>query len=139
MGGFFKGLLVGMGVGLLVAPVKGEDMRRLARERYEVLRSSLPENEQLMQAGKQFASGVSQRASQLKDYSQQAASKVKDTGSNLAQQAASKAKDTGSNLGNLAQQATSKAKDTGSNLGNLAQQAASKAKQTGQETIKSGR
>jgi gas vesicle protein len=121
MGGFFKGLLVGMGVGLLVAPMKGEDMRRLARERYEVLRSSLPENEQLMQAGQQFAAGVSQRASQLKDYSQQAASKLKDTGSNLAQQA------------------TSKAKDTGSNLGNLAQQATSKAKQSGQEAIKSAR
>jgi gas vesicle protein len=126
MGGFFRGFLVGVGIGLLVAPVKGEDMRRLARERFEALRSSLPENEQLKQAGQQFAAGVSQKASQLKDYSQQAASKAKDTGSSL---------------GNLAQQAASKVKDTGSNLGNLAQQAAQqttqKVKQTGQEALKS--
>ena len=126
MGRFFRGLLVGAGIGLLIAPLKGEDMRRLVRERFEDMRSSLPENEQLKQAGQQFAAGVSQKASQLKDYSQQAASKVKDTGSNL---------------GNLAQQAASKAKDTGSNLGNLAQQAAQqttqKVKQTGQEALKS--
>ncbi len=121
MGRFFRGLLVGAGIGLLIAPMRGEDMRRLVRERFEDMRGSLPENEQLKQAGQQFAAGVSQKASQLKDYSQQAASKLKDTGSNLAQQTASKAK------------------DTGSNLGNLAQQAASKAKQTGQEAIKSVR
>ena len=126
MGRFFRGLLVGAGIGLLIAPLKGEDMRRLVRERFEDMRSSLPENEQMKQAGQQFAAGVSQKASQLKDYSQQAASKMKDTGSNL---------------GNLAQQAASKAKDTGSNLGNMAQQAAQqttqKVKQTGQEALKS--
>src|SRR3989442_8616014 len=128
MGRFFRGLLVGMGVGLLVAPMRGEDMRRLVRERYEELRGSLPDNEQLKQAGQQIAAGVSQTASQLKDYTQQAASKVKVTGSSL---------------GDLAQQATSKVKDTGSNLGNLAQQAAQqttqKVKQTGQDAIKSVR
>ena len=126
MGRFFRGLLVGMGVGLLVAPMRGEDMRRLVRERYEELRGSLPDNEQLKQAGQQIAAGVSQTASQLKDYTQQAASKVKVTGSSL---------------GDLAQQATSKVKDTSSSLGDLAQQAKQQTtqtvKQTGQETINS--
>ncbi len=108
MGRFFRGFLVGMGIGLLVAPMRGEDMRRLISERYMELRNSLPDNEQLKQAGQQFVSGVSQTASQLKDYTQQAASKVKDTGSSL---------------GDLAQEA--------------AQQTTQKVMQTGQDTINS--
>jgi gas vesicle protein len=107
---FFRGLLIGAGIGLLVAPLRGEDMRRLITERYIELRNALPENEQLKQAGQQFAANVSQTASQLKDYTQQAASKVKGTGSSL---------------GDLAQQAK--------------QQTTLKVKQTGQETINSNR
>ena len=106
MGRFFRGLLIGVGIGLLVAPMKGEDMRRLLSERYSDLLNALPNNDQLRQAGQQFTSGISQTASQLKDYSQQAASKVRDTSSNL---------------GDLAKQAT--------------QQTTQDVKQTGQETI----
>jgi gas vesicle protein len=106
MGRFFRGLLIGAGIGLLVAPMRGEDLRRLIGERYVELREALPDNEQLRQAGQQFATGISQTASQLKDYSQQAASKVKDTSSSL---------------GDLAKQAT--------------QQTSQQLKQTGQETI----
>jgi hypothetical protein len=62
----------------------------------------------LRQAGQRLATGVSQTASQLRDYSQQAASQVKDTGSNL---------------GDLAQQAT--------------QRTTTEVKQTGQDTINS--
>jgi len=85
MGRFFRGVLVGVGIGLLVAPMKGEDMRQLLRERYVELRNSLPDNEQLKQAGQKIAAGVSQTASQVKDYTQQAASKVKDTGNSLGE------------------------------------------------------
>ena len=108
MGRFFRGLLIGAGIGLLVAPMRGEDLRRLISERYVELREALPDNEQLRQAGQQFATGISQTASQLKDYSQQAASKVKETSSSL---------------GDLAQQAK--------------QQTTQTVKQTGQETINS--
>jgi gas vesicle protein len=106
MGRFIRGLLIGVGVGLLVAPMRGEDMRRLLSERYAELREAMPNNEQLKQAGQQFTSGVAQTANQLKDYSQQAASKVKDTSSSL---------------GDMAKQAT--------------QQTSQNLKQTGQETI----
>ena len=108
MGRFFRGLIIGAGIGLLVAPMRGEEMRRLISERYVELRNALPDNEQLRQAGQQFATGISQTASQLKDYSQQAASKVKETSSSL---------------GDLAQQAK--------------QQTTQTVKQTGQETINS--
>jgi gas vesicle protein len=95
MGRFSRGFLVGMGIGLLVAPMRGVDMRRLVSERYVELRNTLPDNEQLRQ---QFASGISQTTSQLRDYTHQAASKVKDTSSSL---------------GDLAQQTTQKVKQTG--------------------------
>jgi gas vesicle protein len=98
MGRFFRGFLIGVGIGLLVAPMRGEDMRRLISERYVELRDTLPDNEQLKQTGQQFATGLSQTASQLKDYSQQAASKVKDTSSSL---------------GDMAKQTTLKVKQTG--------------------------
>ncbi len=84
MGRFFRGMLIGVGIGLLVAPMRGEDMRRMLSERYTDLVNSLPNNEQLRQMGQQVSSGISQTTSQLKDYSQQAASKVKDTASSLS-------------------------------------------------------
>ena len=109
MGRFLNGVLVGVGIGLLVAPMQGEDMRRLVRERFEELRSSLPENEQLKQAGQQVASRVSQTGSKLKDYRQQAASKIKGTGStlgDLAQQSASEVQQTGQDIASTTKQTT---------------------------------
>jgi len=117
MNSFIKGMLVGVGVGLLVAPMRGEEMRQRLGERLQEWRGYLPENEQLNQYVQQVSDRVSQASGSLTD---------------LAQQAAGKVKDTGSQLGDLAQQATSKVKDTGSQLGTLAQQAGSTVKQTGQ-------
>ena len=115
MGRFLNGVLVGIGIGLLVAPMKGEEMRRLASERYEELRSRLLDNEQLKQAGQQVASGVSQTASQVKDYAQQAASQVKATASNV---------------GDLAQQAGREAKHTGQDIASTTKQTATSMKQS---------
>ena len=119
MGRFLNGVLVGIGIGLLVAPMKGEEMRRLASERYEELRSRLPDNEQLKQAGQQVASGVSQTASQVKDYAQQAASQVKTAGSNV---------------GDLAQQAAGNVKQTGQDVAGATKQAATSLKPGGQKS-----
>lgn len=115
MGRFLNGVLVGIGIGLLVAPMKGEEMRRLVGERYEELRSNLPDNEQLKQAGQQVASGVSQTASKLKDYAQQATSQVKATGSNVS---------------DLAQQATREVKGTGQDIASTTKQTATSLKQS---------
>ena len=35
---FVRGMIFGVGIGLLVAPMRGEEMRRLLRERFEELR-----------------------------------------------------------------------------------------------------
>src|SRR5215471_6633415 len=102
MGRFFRGLLIGAGIGMLIAPMRGEEMRRLISERYADLVNSLPDSWQLKQAGQQLASGVSQTANTVKDYTQQAASRVKNTGSDLSdlaqqakQQASQQVKQTG--------------------------------------------
>jgi gas vesicle protein len=107
MGRFLNGVLIGVGIGLLVAPMKGEEMRRIVSERYALLRRNLPDNEQLKQAGQQVAAVTTQTAGQLKDYAQQAASQVKATGSNLsdlAQQAATNVKQTGQDVAGATKQ-----------------------------------
>src|SRR5437588_12995882 len=119
MGRFLNGVLVGIGIGLLVAPMKGEEMRHLASERYEELRSRLPDTEQLKQAGQQVASGVSQTTSQVKDYAQQAASQVKATASNV---------------GDLTQQAAKEVKHTGQNIASTTKQTATSMRQASQPT-----
>lgn len=97
MNNFVKGVLLGVGVGLLVAPMRGEEMRRLISDRASEMRGYLPENEQLDTYKQQVTDRVSQTASNLKDYAQQAAFTVKSSASNLGtigQNAASEVKNT---------------------------------------------
>lgn len=117
MKSFFRGMLVGVGVGLLIAPMRGQDMRNILRERFEELRGYLPENEQLNQYVQQVSSSVSQTSSNLKSYAQQAAAKMKDTSSGL---------------GELAQKATSDVKQTGQDVTQTTKQTAQSAKQSAQ-------
>src|SRR2546428_10820402 len=115
MNNFFKGMLLGVGVGLLVAPMRGEEMRRLLRERFEELRANLPENEQLNQYVQQVSDRVSQTSSTLKDYAQQAATKVQSTATDLkglAQQAGSQVKQTGQDVADTTKQAVTAARQS---------------------------
>lgn len=113
MNSFMKGVLVGVGVGFLVAPMRGEEMRRMLSERLAEMRGYLPENAQLNDYVQQVTGRVSQTGSNLKDYAQQAVSRVKDTGSSL---------------GDLAQRATSDVKQTGQDVADTTKQAARSAK-----------
>jgi len=101
MNNFVKGLLIGVGIGLLVAPMRGEELRKRVGERVNELRGYLPENEQIDVYKQQIGERVSQTAGTLKDYAQQAASTMKSTASNLsdiAQNAASSVKSSGKNI-----------------------------------------
>lgn len=117
MKSFIRGMLVGVGVGLLVAPMRGQDMRNLLRERFEDLRGYLPENDQLNQYVQQVSDSVTQTSSNLKSYAQQAAARMKDTGSGL---------------GELAQKATNDVKQTSQDVAQTTKQAAQSAKQSAQ-------
>ena len=114
MNSFVRGMLVGVGIGLLVAPMRGEEMRRLVGERLQELRGYLPENEQLNQYVQQVSERVSQASGNLSD---------------LAQQATSKVRDTGSQLGNLGQQATSTVRQTGQDVAGTTKQTVKSATQ----------
>jgi gas vesicle protein len=101
MNKFAKGLLFGVGIGLLVAPMRGEELRKLVGERVNELRGYLPQNEQIEAYKQQISDRVSQTAGTLKDYAQQAASTVRSTASNL---------------GDIAQNATSTVKSSGKDI-----------------------
>lgn len=108
MNKFIKGMLFGVGIGLLVAPMAGEEMRLLVRERFAALRTNLPDNEQFGQYKQQVSDRVSQTSGTLKDYAQQATTKAQSTGSDLkdlAQQAGSQVKQTGQDVADTVKQA----------------------------------
>ncbi len=121
MNSFVKGVLVGVGIGLVVAPMKGEELRRVLGERFQEFRGYLPENEQMNQYMQQVSDRVSQTSEDLKGYAQQAANKVKDTGNTL---------------GGLAQQASTSMKQTGQVVADTTKQAAVSAKQSATNAVK---
>lgn len=55
MGSFFRGFLCGMGIGFIIAPMRGQEMRRLVSERLQTLRGSLPDTGQLQQYEQQIS------------------------------------------------------------------------------------
>lgn len=114
MNKFVKGVLLGVGIGLLVAPMRGQEMRKTISERAGQLRGYLPENEQIDLYKQQLTDRVSQTASTLKDYAQQAASTVK-TG---AKSTAETASDTASNVSEISRNAANTVKDTAKDVKN---------------------
>lgn len=83
MANFVRNVLIGVGIGLLVAPMRGEEMRRMLAARFQQAQNLLPENSQLKQYSQQVSDRVSQGAQDLKTYAQQAANEVKNSASNL--------------------------------------------------------
>ena len=114
---FITGLLLGLGIGLLIAPMRGEETRRQLAERFAEMRGYLPENEQFNEYVRQVSDRVSQTSSNLKDYAQQAVSKVKDTGSTL---------------GELGQKAGTDVKQTGQDVVDTTKQTVKSARQSAQ-------
>lgn len=118
MNGFFKGLLVGVGVGLLVAPMRGEEMRQRLSERFDDLRSNLPEGSQVNQYYQQVSDRVGQTAGTLKDYGSQAAARVRSTTndlSNLGQSAAGEVVDSSKDVASTTKQTAANAKSKATN------------------------
>ena len=119
MNNFTKGLLIGVGIGLLIAPMRGEEMRRQIGERAGQLRGYLPENEQLELYRQQISGRMRDTASTLKDYAQQAASTVKTSASNLgeiAQNAATNVKSSGKDVADTTKDAVRTARTTRTDL-----------------------
>ena len=90
-----RGLLIGVGAGAVTGSVvllmRGEKTQRFLNERWQQLRSALPEPEHVQRYAQQVAVRVSQAASDVKDTAQQAVKKVRDAGSDLGDVAQQKA------------------------------------------------
>ena len=91
MGRFMNGMIVGAGIALLVAPMRGVEMRALLRQRYIELRDALPEREQLESYAKQIESYARQVNSQVqqttqtvRDLTRRSAKKAQRTGRDVA-------------------------------------------------------
>lgn len=74
MGSFFRGILIGIGLGFLFAPMPGQQTRRLVSERLQQLSRSFSGNGQLQQASQQAVQQVTQTAETVKDNIAQAPS-----------------------------------------------------------------
>jgi gas vesicle protein len=83
MGRFLNGMFIGAGIALLVAPMRGKDMRILLQERFAALRESLPENEQLHSYGKQATSQAQQTTETASDLVQRSAKKAPQAGQDV--------------------------------------------------------
>jgi gas vesicle protein len=83
------GLLIGVAIvtSLVVLLLRGEKPKRFLKERFQQLRGTLPEPEQVQQYAQQAATRVSQFAGNAKDTTQQAMYKVKHAGSDLSEKA----------------------------------------------------
>jgi gas vesicle protein len=127
MNNFLKGVLIGVGIGLLVAPMKGEETRRKLMERAGEFRGYLPENEQLQHYGQQVSHSVAKTAGNLKGYAQQAATSLKSSAGNLgsiAQQANEDVMQTGQDV----------ARKTKETVGNIGQDVANRTRQATRST-----
>ena len=98
MSTFSRGFLLGMGLGLLLAPLRGQDMRRLVSERVQKLRESLSDHAQLQQDTEHLTNRAAQSASTLKNKAEQATAQMKeaaDHSDDAAQQIRPQVKQTG--------------------------------------------
>jgi gas vesicle protein len=127
MNNFTKGVLVGVGIGLLVAPLSGEETRRLLAERVQEWRDSLPEDSRLNRYAEQVSDRVNSTRENWRGYAQQAISRARDTSSALSNRAMQSGQEIASKARQTGQDVASRAKQSG-------QEMASKTRQTGQNT-----
>jgi gas vesicle protein len=80
------GLLLGVAMvsGLTVLLLREEKTQRFLRERWQQLRSVLPEPEHVQQSAQQVADRLSQATSEVKDTAQQAMKRVRAAGDDLS-------------------------------------------------------
>ncbi len=104
---FLRNVLIGVGIGLLIAPMRGEELRKMIGERFQQMQGSLPENSQLRRYTQQVSDRVSQGAQNLKTYAQQASNEVQSSAgnlSNIATKAGSEVKQTGQDVADKTKQ-----------------------------------
>jgi hypothetical protein len=67
MGRYLRAIVIGVGIGLLIAPVPGQEMRRRLNERIHNLLDSLPQNVRPAKPGQRPSEHVSETERELRD------------------------------------------------------------------------
>jgi gas vesicle protein/predicted flap endonuclease-1-like 5' DNA nuclease len=121
MGSFFRGILIGIGLSFLFAPMPGQQTRRLVSERLQQLSRSFSGNGQLQQASQRAVNQVTQTAKTVKDNVVQAIPATQPKAQQAVDQVAQTAKTLKDNIAQApsepsipAQQPTSTVQQTGS-------------------------
>lgn len=110
MGRFSRGFVIGSILGLLLAPMSGQEMRHLVSERLQKLLGYLPDNMPVKQSAQQVIDRTSQVASEVKYNVHQATPPFKDAADQLSsvfQQAGSKVQQTAKDTADTVQQRAS--------------------------------
>ncbi|SRR5258707_5786435 len=116
MNNFTKGILVGVGVGLLLAPLSGRETRRLLSERAQEFLHALPEDSRLNQYAAQVSERVTSTKENWRGYAQQAVSRAKDTGSTFGSKAIQSSQDMASRAKQAGQDMANRAKQSGQDM-----------------------
>lgn len=128
---FTKGLLIGVGIGMLFAPMKGDEMRRMLAERAAEWRNSLPEDSWMNQRINQLSERATSARENWRVYAQQAASKARDTSATLGTKARLTGQDIAGRAKQSGQEMAGKAKQTGQDVTQKAKQTAGSATSSG--------
>ncbi len=72
MGKFVRNILIGIGIGLLIAPMRGEEMRRYLAQNFQELLGSSPTNEQSTPYSRRIPGKVSPMERNLKGIAEDA-------------------------------------------------------------------
>ncbi len=125
---FTRGILIGIGIGFLFAPMKGEELRRILAERAREFHDSLPESSRarLDEYTHKISGQVAYARENWRDYARQAASKMKETGAILG----AKARQAGQDLTVKMQSSQELAENVVEKARQTSQELAYKAKQT---------
>lgn len=113
MKSFTRGMLLGIGVGLLIAPMRGRDLRQMLGERMNEWRQSLPADSPIARYANQLSQQVASTRENWRVYARQAVSRARDTGTTLGE----KARQTGQELASKAKQTAGRVGADGGGLG----------------------
>jgi hypothetical protein len=72
MGKFVRNILIGIGIGLLIAPMRGEEMRRYLAQNFQELLGSSPTNDQPVPYRQRIPGNVSPMERNLKGIAEDA-------------------------------------------------------------------
>jgi len=109
MKSFTRGMVLGIGIGLLIAPMRGRDLRQMLGNRMNEWRQSLPADSPIARYANRLSQRVASTRENWRAYARQAVSRARDTGATLGE----KARETSQDRASTAKQTAGRVGDGG--------------------------